>query len=100
MGFLGWSVYIGGMPSPARRVHYTYAEYVALEDESSVRHEYLEGEIYAMAGGTPDHAARASVTVRGVLCPELTEGPFPDPVLPCPAPPGSFSSPTASPRCR
>ena len=47
------------MSSTARHVHYTYAEYISLEDESSVRHEYLDGEIYAMAGGSPDHAALA-----------------------------------------
>ena len=35
-------------------MHYTYAEYLALEDESPIRHEYIDGEIYAMAGGTPD----------------------------------------------
>lgn len=48
------------MSSPSRDVHYTYAEYLGLEEESSVRHEYLDGEIYAMAGGTPDHAALAA----------------------------------------
>jgi len=47
-------------------VHYTYAEYLALEEESSVRHEFLEGEIYAMAGGSPDHAALAAALIRAV----------------------------------
>jgi len=47
------------MPTTVRRVHCTYAEYLALEEESSVRHEYLDGEIHAMAGGSPDHAAIA-----------------------------------------
>lgn len=42
------------MPPTSRRMHYTYAEYLALEDESPIRHEYIDGEIYAMAGGTPD----------------------------------------------
>ncbi len=37
--------------------HYTYAEYVALELDSSTKHEYCDGEIYAMAGGSADHAA-------------------------------------------
>jgi Uma2 family endonuclease len=41
-------------------MHYTYAEYLSLEQESSIRHEFLDGEIYAMAGGTPDHAALAA----------------------------------------
>ena len=48
----------------ARLVHYTYAQYLALEEESSIRHEYLDGEIYAMAGGSPDHAALAATIIR------------------------------------
>lgn len=52
--------------STARRVHYTYAEYLALEEESSVRHEYLDGEIYAMAGGSPDHAAPAAALISAI----------------------------------
>jgi Uma2 family endonuclease len=54
------------MPSTVRRVHYTYAEYLALEEEASTRHEYLDGEIYAMAGGTPDHAALAAALIRAI----------------------------------
>src|SRR5205814_10176304 len=52
------------MSSHVRHVHYTYAEYLSLEEESSIRHEYLDGEIYAMAGGSPDHAALAAVVIR------------------------------------
>jgi Uma2 family endonuclease len=52
------------MSSAARRVHHSYAEYVALEEESPTRHEYLDGEIYAMAGGTPDHAALAAAVIQ------------------------------------
>jgi Uma2 family endonuclease len=36
------------------------AEYVAAERTSSQRHEYLGGEVYAMAGGTPEHGALAA----------------------------------------
>jgi Uma2 family endonuclease len=54
------------MSTSARRVHYTYAEYLALEEESSVRHEFLDGEIHAMAGRSPDHAALAAALI-GVL---------------------------------
>ncbi|WP_437914411.1 hypothetical protein WME73_00620 [Sorangium sp. So ce302] len=46
--------------APAHRVHYTYAEYLTLEASSNVKHEYLDGQIYAMAGGTPEHAALAA----------------------------------------
>ena len=37
------------------RLHaYIYADYLAHEVASNVKHEYLDGEIYAMAGGTPE----------------------------------------------
>ena len=45
-------------------MHYTYREYLALEEESPIRHEYLDGEIYAMARGTPDHAALAAALLK------------------------------------
>src|ERR1051326_7274407 len=61
------------MSTTARRLHYTYAQYLALEEESSIRHEYLDGEIYAMAGGTPDHAALAA-TIISLLRPQLPRG--------------------------
>ena len=35
---------------------YTYTQYLALEEASNVKHEFLDGEIYAMAGGSPLHA--------------------------------------------
>jgi Uma2 family endonuclease len=37
----------------------TYADYLAAEAASEIRHEYLRGEVYAMAGGTPSHARLA-----------------------------------------
>jgi len=38
----------------------SYAEYLAAEAVSDVRHEFLGGEVWAMAGGTPEHAALAA----------------------------------------
>ncbi len=35
----------------------TRAEYIAFERASDVRHEFLDGLVHAMAGGTPEHAA-------------------------------------------
>ncbi|HEX7707206.1 MAG TPA: Uma2 family endonuclease [Thermoanaerobaculia bacterium] len=61
------------MTAPSRRMHYTYQEYLALEEESAIRHEYLTGEIYAMAGGTPDRAALAAA-VLAILRPQLPRG--------------------------
>jgi Uma2 family endonuclease len=54
-------------------MHYTYADYLALEEESPIRHEYLEGEIYAMAGGTPDHAALA-LNILSIIRSQLPRG--------------------------
>lgn len=45
----------------AGRLHrYTYHDYVALEQDSSTKHEFLDGEIYAMGGGTEEHSALAA----------------------------------------
>ncbi len=48
---------------------------MTLEESSTVRHEFLAGEIYAMAGGSPQHAALAMAVgaalidlVRGRHC--------------------------------
>lgn len=40
----------------ARRLHNTYADYLALEREGVTKHEFCDGEIFAMAGGSPEHA--------------------------------------------
>ncbi|MFZ5897227.1 MAG: Uma2 family endonuclease [Myxococcota bacterium] len=48
-----------------RRLHrYTYSDYVALELESPTKHEFLDGEIYAMAGGSEEHSALAAEVLR------------------------------------
>jgi len=49
----------------ARGPHrYTYADYVALELTSPTKHEFLDGEIYAMAGGSEEHSALAAEVLR------------------------------------
>jgi Uma2 family endonuclease len=59
----------------APRLHrYTFRDYLTLEESSSVRHEFLAGEIYAMAGGTPQHAALA-VAISGALLAQTRGGP-------------------------
>jgi Uma2 family endonuclease len=42
---------------------YSVAEYVRLEERANVKHEYLDGTVWAMAGGTPEHAAIASAII-------------------------------------
>ncbi|MBL8188058.1 MAG: Uma2 family endonuclease [Acidobacteria bacterium] len=43
---------------------YTAAEYLAFEREADERHEYLDGEIYAMAGESPGHGRTSVNLVR------------------------------------
>jgi Uma2 family endonuclease len=49
--------------STARRLHYSYDEYLAALEASTLKLEYCEGNIYAMAGGTPAHAQLAAATI-------------------------------------
>jgi len=48
------------MTQAAPRHSYTLRDYLDVEELSVVRHELIDGEIVAMAGGTPEHAALAS----------------------------------------
>src|SRR3954469_10301562 len=61
------------MTAPARLHGYTLDDYLDLESVSNVKHEYLEGEIYAMAGGTPRHAA-LTLAIAGPLLAKLRGG--------------------------
>ena len=54
---------------------WTVEEYLAYEAESDIRYEYIDGEIYAMAGGTENHskiglncASALLVQTRGKPC--------------------------------
>ena len=51
------ATYTDRVTSAASRRHYTYEDYLALDEASNVKLEYYAGDIYAMAGGTPEHAA-------------------------------------------
>ncbi len=57
----------------AHDVRYRLHEYLAFEASSNVKHEYLAGQIYAMAGGTPEHAALAAALL-GQLYAQLRGG--------------------------
>jgi Uma2 family endonuclease len=50
--------------STRRHHQYTYADYVALELQSPTKHEFINGEIYAMAGGSEEHSALAAEVLR------------------------------------
>lgn len=65
-GTLNESARIPSMSDPRRLHRYTYADYVALEATSSSKHEFLDGEIYAMAGGSEEHSALAAEMLRAL----------------------------------
>jgi Uma2 family endonuclease len=50
--------------STARRLHHSYADYLRLLEMGATKLEYWDGEIYAMAGGTPEHADLAAAATR------------------------------------
>ena len=43
-----------------------YDEYLALEERGEGKHEYVRGQIFAMAGGTPEHSALAAATIAAL----------------------------------
>ncbi|WP_046244220.1 Uma2 family endonuclease [Hymenobacter terrenus] len=60
---------------------YTVEEYLAMEEQSEVRHEYFDGEVFAMAGADVSHnliglnfAASFRQALRGKPCKVLMEG--------------------------
>ena len=96
------------------RQRFTFGEYVELEETSVVRHEFLDGQVWAMAGGSPEHAAVAANVVallhshlRGRPCRVYTSdlrvrvaatglGTYPDVTVIC----GRVESDSADPRQR
>ena len=51
------------MVASASSRHYTLEDYLGVEEMSGVRHEFVDGQIFAMAGGTPEHAALSASAV-------------------------------------
>jgi Uma2 family endonuclease len=58
------------MNEPARKLTFTFAEYLVQERAGDTKHELINGEIYDMAGGTGEHARLAS-NMTGVLLGQL-----------------------------
>ncbi|WP_106391811.1 Uma2 family endonuclease [Enhygromyxa salina] len=52
----------------------SYAEYLAFEREAEAKHEYVNGEVYAMAGGSPEHA-RLAIRLAAELLRSLADRP-------------------------
>ena len=47
------------MTAPRRLHRYTYQDYLGVEMYSNEKHEFYDGEIYVMPGGSEDHSALA-----------------------------------------
>ncbi len=59
----------------ALRPRYTFAEYLEIERISvAIKHEYVDGEVFAMAGGSVEHSALATAVV-GLMFEHLRGGP-------------------------
>ena len=52
------------MARSAATARMTYVEYLTAESSSEIRHEFLNGDVWAMAGGTPEHGALAAAVIR------------------------------------
>lgn len=54
------------MSEAASAVYVTYGEYLRREQETGLKHQWIDGEVFAMTGGSPEHA-RLQAAVAGVL---------------------------------
>ncbi|MFN8372185.1 MAG: Uma2 family endonuclease [Anaerolineae bacterium] len=54
---------MSAMPDPK---HWTVEAYLAFEATSEIKHEYFDGEIYAMAGASPNHNRISGSTYAAV----------------------------------
>lgn len=53
--------------APAREMHWTEEEYLRMEADSAIKHEFYRGEIYAMAGARLRHNVIAANTVAALV---------------------------------
>lgn len=54
------------MDTAIEKRKYTYAEYLQLEHDTQIRHEFWNGEVFAMAGGTGNHN-RIGLKIASIL---------------------------------
>ncbi len=50
----------------ARHHRLTFDDYLQIEEDSGTKHEFMQGQVFAMSGGTPAHA-RITMNVGGLL---------------------------------
>ena len=54
------------MPTPAKILFTPFDEYLELEANSDIKHEWINGLIYAMSRGTPEHGRLSAAMVRAL----------------------------------
>lgn len=54
------------MPTPAKILFTPFDEYLELESSSDAKHEWINGLIYAMSRGTPEHGRLSAAIVRAL----------------------------------
>ncbi len=52
------------MVAAAAQLRRSFAEYLAIDEASELKHELIDGIVYAMAGGSPEHARLAMAIGR------------------------------------
>ena len=62
------------MSANPKREHWTVAEYLALEQQSDHKHEFIDGEVRAMVGASRTHNVIAS-SITGLLYTQLAKRP-------------------------
>lgn len=62
------------MSLPQTLIQYSVEEYLSFEREAEERHEYLDGQIYAMAGESPEHGT-VCINIAGQLYNQLKGSP-------------------------
>ena len=54
------------MPTAAQILYTPFDEYLALESSSDTKHDWINGLIYAMSRGTPEHGRLSAAMVRAL----------------------------------
>jgi hypothetical protein len=54
------------MSVSVRHHRHSFRDYLAVEEVSTIKHEYLDGEIYAMGGGSVLHAALSAAVLAAL----------------------------------
>lgn len=63
------------MSLPQELQYFTLKDYLYIERQSEIRHEYLDGHVYAMAGENPDHST-ICFNLSGIIHAQLRDKPY------------------------